>query len=152
MIEEARIVNGKVHVDRPNELERYVIECINGAVDRVEAYPPIKEDPLRYVIRTILGLDHPHDPEWQPYARYAKHNLADTETALKFIAEHYHDFKEVINDMAGNFGKEFYDHIFHKGFDLVRLTVNVYHEIVDQIALSLNMLDEERLDDKPEDE
>jgi len=139
MIEEATSPDGKVYVDQPNDLEKYVIDCINSAIDRLEGHMLVKDYPLKYVIRTILGYDVPHDPEWQPYARYAKDNLADTETAMQFITKHYHDFMEVVNHMSDNFGKEFYDHIFHKGFDLVRLTVIVYNEIVDQIAQALHI-------------
>ena len=138
MIEEATIIDGKVYVNNPNELEKYVIDCINSAVDRLKDHILVKEDPLKYVIKTILGYDIPHDPEWQPYARYAKDNLADTKTAMKFISNHYDNFVEVVNNMSNNFGEGFYDNIFKNNFDLVRLTIAVYHEIVDQIAHTLH--------------
>ena len=134
--------DGKVHIDHPNKLEQYVIDCINEAVERLKEHILVKKDPLKYVIRSILGLDQPHDPEWQPNCRFAKDNLADTDTALKFIAEHYHEYKETVEYMIDNFGKDYYEHIFNKGFDLVRLTSIVYNVIVDKIANDLEMLDE----------
>ena len=137
-----RIIEGKVYANSPNPLEVYVMECINEAIDRLKDHVLVEEDPLKYVIRTILGLDQPHDPEWQPYARFAKDNLADTETALKFIGEYYTGFKEAVEEMVDNFGKKYYEHIFTKGFDLVRLTSIVYNHVVDQIAHDLEMLDE----------
>lgn len=139
---EFREKDGRVHMDRPNSLQRYVIDCINSAVKRLEEHILVKNDPLKYVIRTILGLDQPHDPEWQPNCRFAKDNLADTETAMKFITDHYHPFKETVETMIDNFGSEYYEHVFSKGFDLVRLTSFVYNEVVDQIAGDLNLRDD----------
>ena len=139
--EKAGIVDGKIHLDNPNKLEAYVRDCLNDAVERLKDHNLVKENPLRYVIRLTLGLDHPHDPEWLPHARFAKENLADTETALKFITEHYQEFRKVVDDMMDNFGNDYYSIIFEKGFDLVRLTSYVYNDIVEQIAYDLQMLD-----------
>lgn len=139
----ATIENGKVYIEKPNNLELYVQNCINDAVERLKGHELVKEDPLKYVIRTILGLDQAHDPEWQPYARFAKDNLADTETAMKFLTEHYQEVKEVVEHMVDHFGNDFYEYTFDKGFDLVRLTVIVYHEIIDQIAGQLNLRDDD---------
>ena len=139
---EAKISDNKVYMKNPNRLEQYVQDCINDAVDRLKNHNIVEPDPLGYIIKLIVGYDEAYDPEWQPVARFAKHNLADTETALKFIAEYYVDFRETVNDMAEDMGKDtFYECIFKETFDLVRLTVTVYTEITYKFGIATEILD-----------
>ena len=136
------IRNGIIAMLNPNKLEKYVMDSLNAAILRLKDHNLVKHNPPKYIIQTALGLDRPHDPEWQPHAKYAKDNLADTATALKFVSEHYLEFQEAVDEMTDNFGNEFYEHIFPKSFDLVRLTSIVYNHIVDKFAHELDMLDE----------
>ena len=136
-----RIHNQKIIIFEPNKLEKYVEDCINDAVERLKNHMLVKENPLKYVIKKIVGYDQAHDPEWQPYAPFAKHNLADTETALDFIKEHYKDFKEIVEELADDTSVDFYGFIFKKEFNLVRLTVTVYAQIADKIGRLTNILE-----------
>ena len=140
-MDNVRIYNQKVIIFEPNKLEKYVQDCINDAVERLKDHNLVKENPLKYVIKTIVGYDQAYDPEWQPYARFAKDNLADTETALNFIKEHYKEFKETVEEMADDMGADFYRCIFEKDFDLVRLTVTVYTEIAHKIGRITEILE-----------
>jgi len=141
-MDNVRIINGKIHIDQANKIELYVVKCINDAAERLKDHLLVKDNPLKYVITKITGYDQAHDPEWQPYAPFAKHNLADTETALEFIKEYYKDFKETINEMASDMGKQdFYPAIFHNGFDLVKLTVTVYTEVAHKIGDTIEIFD-----------
>lgn len=139
---EATVSEGKIYVERPNRLQKYVEDCINDAVDRVKNHPIVEENPLEYVIKTIIGYDEPYDPKSQPYARYAKDNLADTDTALNFIKEYYDDFKETVDYMADQIGKrDFYSCIFKEDFDLVNLTVAVYTDITHTMGISAEIVE-----------
>ena len=141
-MDNVRINNQKVIIFEPNKLEKYVEDCINDAVERLKNHNLVKENPLKYVIKTLVGYDQAHDPEWQPYARYAKHNLADTETALNFIKEYYKEFKEAVEEMADDMGSaDFYSFIFKDDFDLVRLTVTIYTEIAHKIGRITEILE-----------
>ena len=139
---EATIINGKIQINEPNRLQQYVQDCINDAVDRLKNHVLVKDDPLKYVIETMVGHNEAHDPNWQPCARFAKENLADRQTALKFIENYYDEFQETINDMAHNIGKaSFYPSIFNQGFDLVKLTVTVYTEIAHIIGIATEIIE-----------
>ena len=138
----AVIRNGIIVITRPNKLEKYIVDNLNAAIVSLKDHMLVKDDPVKFILKTALGLDQPHYPEWQPHAKYARENLADTDTALKFLTEHYREFKEVVEHMEDNFGKELYEQIFAKGFDLVRLTSMVYNEVIDQIAHALELYDE----------
>ena len=138
---EATISDNKVYIENPNGIEQYVQDCINDAVDRLKNHNIVEPDPLGYIIKLITGYDEAFDPEWQPVARFAKHNLADTDTALKFITEHYDDFKEIVNEMAEDMGKDtFYETIFRETFDLVKLIVTVYTETAYKIGEATEIL------------
>ena len=139
---EVTISKGKLYTTDANSIEEYVVYCINEAIERLKDHNLVKENPVQYVLKKIVGYDDAYDSEWQPYARFAKHNLADTQESLKFIQEHYDAFKETVNDMADDMGKsEFYPCMFEKGFDLVRLTVCIYTEIAHRIGNQLELLD-----------
>lgn len=139
---EATIRDNKVYIENPNGLQQYVQDCINEAVDRLKNHNIVEPDPLGYIIKLIVGHNEAYDSEWQPYARFAKHNLADTETALKFIVENYADFRESVSEMAESMGRDtFYEGVFDKSFDLVKLTVTIYTEITYNIGRATEILD-----------
>ena len=139
---EATIVNGKVYIDEPNQLQQYVQDCINDAVDRLKNHNLVKDNPLKYIIETMIGYNEAYDPNWQPCARFAKENLADRQNALKFIENYYDEFQEAVNYIADNTGKaDFYPSIFNEGFDLVKLTVSVYTEIAHAIGISVEIIE-----------
>ena len=141
-MDNVRIHNQRVIIFEPNKLEKYVEDSINNAVERLKNHNLVQEKPLKYIIETMVGYHQAYDPEWQPYARYAKDNLADTETALNFIKEHYKEFKEAVEEMATDMGSaDFYSFIFKDNFDLVRLTVTVYTEIAHKIGRITEILE-----------
>lgn len=142
-MESATINNGKIEIYRPTALEAYVVSCINDAVERIGDNVHSGDNPLRYVVEGIMDLNQAYDPEWQPYARYAKDNLADTETALDFIKKYYSDIQDVVNYMVDNQGRDFYEYLFKDKFDLVKLTVCIYGEVTDQIARKAGVLEED---------
>ena len=139
---EATISNGKIYIQDANKLQQYVQDCINDAAERLKDHNLAKNNPLEYVIKKIVGYDQAYDPKWQPYAQFAKDNLADTKRAMNFIIEHYDDFKEAVEYMADSIGhSDFYPSIFGHGFDLVKLVVTVYTEIAHYAGVSAEILD-----------
>ena len=139
---EVVISNGKVYITDPNDLQKYVQDCINNAAERLKDNLIVEGDILEYVIKKITGYDEPHDPEWQPVARFAMDNLADTQTALNFIGKYYNEFQETVDYMAENTGKgDFYKAVFYNNFDLVKLVVTVYSEITYEIGRITEILE-----------
>ena len=143
---EAHIIrnNGieQIKFDDPNKLQKYVEDCINEAAKRLKDHNLVKDNPLEYVLKKIIGYDLAYDPNWLPHAAFAKENLADSQTALKFIAEHYEAFQECVDHMADGQGHDmFYKSIFSEGFDIPRLVTAVYVEIAHAAGISAEVID-----------
>ena len=71
----------------------------------------------------------------------AQTNLCYTEYARDMLRKHINDIEEIVEDIANNFGNDFYDSLFRERLDLTKLVIIAFEETLRKFMIELEIED-----------